>query len=73
MLYTGRVIKPFNAETLALHKAKIEHCERELVNAKAARDNFIRGMLEKGESPTETATAAGISRIRVYQIRDHKR
>jgi len=34
---------------------------------------MVRKLLDAGESPTELATLTGLTRARIYQIRDHRR
>ena len=38
-----------------------------------ARDDLIRARLAAGASPTELAKEAGLSRARIYQIKDRRR
>ena len=36
------------------------------------RDRMIRKLLDTGESPTELAKLAGLTRARIYQIKDSR-
>lgn len=38
--------------------------------ARAARDEAIRGALATGAAPQDVQAAAGVSRARLYQVRD---
>jgi hypothetical protein len=37
------------------------------------RDDLIRALLAAGERPTDLAQAAGLTRGRIYQIKDRRR
>ncbi len=54
------------ARQLAAARRRVEACEEELAVA-------IRGALAEGTAAAAVAAAAGISRARVYQIRDGRR
>ncbi|WP_157509577.1 hypothetical protein [Leifsonia sp. Root4] len=62
-----------DAETLAIHVALIEQRTAEVAEAVKGRDEQIRGMLAKGAKPTELGRLAGMSRERIYQIKDGRR
>ena len=67
------MIDEYDAETLRLHLANISEKEEALAAAIKGRDDQIRGMLRKGAMPTELGAIAGMSRARIYQIRDGRR
>lgn len=74
MVYALRMtISEYDAETLDLHRQNVAAKEAALEQAKADRDEFVRGLLTKGAKPTETARIAGLSRERVYQIKERRR
>ena len=54
------------AAQLATARKRVQSCEEEVAEA-------IRRALVAGDRATEVAEAAGISRSRVYQIRDGRR
>lgn len=64
------MIDPYDAHTLDLHQQKIARIETDLQAAKNARDEQVRGMLRKGAGPTELGKMLGVTRARIYQIRD---
>jgi len=45
----------------------------QLAELTARRDDLIRELLAAGERPTDLARAAGLSRERIYQIKDRRR
>lgn len=45
----------------------------EIETVKEERDQRIRDLLESGASPTELAQATGLTRVRIYQIKDGRR
>lgn len=67
------VINEYDTETLNLHRQNVEAKETALTDAKAGRDEFVRELLGKGVKPTELGRAAGLSRERVYQIKQRRR
>lgn len=72
-MYAFLMIDPYDAETLRMHAANVEQKQEDLANAVEGRDDQIRGMLRKGAKPTELGALIGMSRERVYQIRDRRR
>jgi DNA invertase Pin-like site-specific DNA recombinase len=67
------VINEYDTETLDLHRLNVTQKEAALEAAKRDRDEFVRSLLAKGAKPTELGRAAGLSRERVYQIKEHRR
>jgi helix-turn-helix protein len=67
------VINEYDAETLDLHRQNVAEKEQALAEAKSARDEFVRSLLAKGAKPTELGRTAGLSRERVYQIKQRRR
>lgn len=53
--------------------AKVESLTSELDNAKQYRDAKIRTAIQRGKSVADLTQATGLSRERVYQIRDGRR
>lgn len=51
----------------------IEDAAARLANAEGERDDAIRKALTEGASVIAIASAAGLSRARIYQIRDRRR
>lgn len=66
-------LSEYDSETLDLHRRNVEEKEAALETAKADRDEFVRSVLGKGAMPTEVGRAAGLSRERVYQIKQRRR
>ena len=73
LIYALRMINKYDAETLLLHVANIEAKKEALTEAVEGRDEQIRGMLRKGAMPTELGNLIGMTRARIYQIRDGRR
>lgn len=73
MVYASRMISDYDAETLALHTANVADKTQALETAKTDRDEFVRELLRKGARPTEIGRLAGLSRERIYQIKDSRR
>lgn len=67
------MINHYDTETLELHRQNIEQKEAALESAKSDRDDFVRALLGRGAMPTEIARVAGLSRERVYQIKQRRR
>ena len=67
------MINEHDAETLRRYLAQIQELQDALATAVEGRDNQIRGMLRKGAKPTELGNLAGMTRGRIYQIRDERR
>lgn len=67
------MIEPYDAETLQMHLANVAQKQDDLNTATRGRDEQIRGMLRKGAGPTALAALVGVSRARIYQIRDSRR
>ena len=72
-MYALPMIDEADAETLSDHVALIEQRTAELAEAVKDRDDQIRAMLAKGAKPTELGRLAGMSRERIYQIKDGRR
>jgi DNA-binding phage protein len=45
----------------------------QLTELAASRDDMIRALLAAGERPVDLARDAGLSRERIYQIKDRRR
>lgn len=73
MLYAWRMITPQDAATLAVHTGDVADAADALEVAKSRRDAFVRKLLRGGAGPTEVGRLAGLSRERIYQIRDGRR
>lgn len=73
MMYALRMIDSYDTETLDLHRQNVEQKEAALEAAKTERDEFVRALLAKGAMPTEIGRVAGLSRERVYQIKQRRR
>lgn len=73
MVYALLMINEYDAETLELHKANVAEKEQALEKAKAGRDDHVRALLAKGAGPTELGRLSGLSRERIYQIKDRRR
>lgn len=67
------MIDEYDAETLAMHLENVQAKTEALDAAKTGRDDHIRAMLGKGAKPTELSKVAGMSRERIYQIKQHRR
>jgi DNA-binding phage protein len=72
-MYALHMISDYDAETLALHTANVAEKTEALEEAKNSRDQFVRELLGKDARPTELARLAGLSRERIYQIKDSRR
>jgi hypothetical protein len=46
---------------------------QQITELHARRDDLIRALLAAGERPTDLARAAGLSRERIYQIKERRR
>lgn len=60
-------------EVLRERVAAVVAAEAELAAAVAARDDAVRDAIEAGVPVAQIAEVGGISRMRVYQIRDRSR
>lgn len=60
-------------ETLTMHAAKIVALKTDIEAAARARDVDIRGALKAGASTVEIGGLTGLTRARIYQIRDGRR
>jgi hypothetical protein len=67
------VINDYDAETLDIHRQLVDAKQAALDKAKNDRDEFVRDLLIKGAKPTELGRIAGLSRERVYQIKERRR
>lgn len=62
-----------------LNTNDLEYLERrrdilnDIETVKQERDTRIKQLLETGASPTELAKASGLTRTRIYQIKDGRR
>lgn len=72
-MYTKHMIDPTDAKTLTRQLAKIAKIQEGLDEAIAERDDLVRAMLTKGAGPTELGDLLGVTRARIYQIRDRRR
>jgi len=54
-------------------RARVEAAERELDDARAQRDDAILAALDAGMGATEIATEAGVTRVRVYQVKGREK
>lgn len=73
VVYALLMINDYDTETLELHKANVTEKEQALEIAKNGRDDFVRALLAKGVGATELGRASGLSRERIYQIKDRRR
>lgn len=67
------MISDYDAETMTMHATNVAEKTDALERAKTGRDDFVRKLLEKGARPTEIGRLAGLSRERIYQIKDGRR
>ncbi|MCU1418746.1 MAG: hypothetical protein JWP32_2920 [Schumannella sp.] len=73
VVYALLMISDYDAETLDLHRANVAEKTEALEQAKAGRDDHVRALLAKGVGPTELGRLTGLSRERIYQIKENRR
>ena len=69
--YTQTMLSEENAKILTEYAKKVNDLTDKLSKATAERNNVIRDALGYAK-PTEISRLTGISRIRIYQIRDRR-
>ena len=62
-----------NAKIVTEYAKKVTILTEKLSKATAERDGIIRDALLGDAMPTELSRLTGISRMRIYQIRDRRR
>ena len=72
-MYTYIMIGPIDTTSLEELSAYVVHAADVLTTSTAARDKFIRELLQLGATPTEIGRVANLSRERVYQIKGRPR
>jgi hypothetical protein len=65
---TGAALEDVRAASV-----RVQDVSAALASATAARDEAIRRALDAGLTVAEVAAASGLSRERVYQVRDRRR
>lgn len=62
-----------NSPTIQETAAQVEAATKNLTEAQKARDNAVREALDSGVSINELIAPTGLSKARLYQIRDRRR
>ena len=65
--------QPVTLETVRAARRAYEVSRARATQLEHARDDAIRGALDAGYPVADVADAAGVSKPRVYQIRDRRR
>ena len=71
--YTRTMLSDENAKIVTEYAKKVTDLTEKLSKATADRDGVIRDALLVEAKPTELSRLTGISRMRIYQIRDRRR
>ena len=71
--YTRIMLSDENAKIVTEYAKKVTDLTKKLSKATAERDGVIRDALLGAAKPTELSRLTGISRMRIYQIRDRRR
>ena len=71
--YTRTMLSDENARIVTEYAKKVTDLTEKLSKATADRDGVIRDALLVEAKPTELSRLTGISRMRIYQIRDRRR
>lgn len=73
MLYTNFMLNDKNTQFIKDLAGRVTELEAQLSAAKDVRDEGVRLALERGGGATELSRLTGLSRARIYQIKERRR